>query len=430
MDEGLFFVGLLGLAVAVAIAARRLEMPYTVALVAVGLVVGALHPRSAPRLTRESLYLIFLPGLIYEASQHLDPRTFLESKRMIVLLAVPGMLAAAALTSAALALCAPLAGMGNPRWVAGVLFGALISATDPTAVAALFRTLGAPRRLRTIVEGESLLNDAVAVVLFSMALEFATGTPFAPGRAALELVRVSCVGALVGAAFAGAVVWVGRYVADAVSRVALTTVAAYGSFLVAERWHASGIIATLVAGVLTTHARLVGIPGSADRAVVEACWDYATFALNSLVFLLVGFQSVQLGEVFRLWAPVVVAFLVVTATRAVVVAVATRCLRGSSEAMPSSWPTVLTWSGLRGPLSMVLVLDLPESLPERRLLVDITSGVVVLSILVQGATMTPLLRWLGVLERTKPGSRPDRSNAAVPGLHGGVPGQDRDRATR
>jgi Na+:H+ antiporter len=157
--------------------------------------------------------------------------------------------------------------------------------------------------------------------------------------------------------------------------------------------------------LLSTRPRLVGLPGSAERMVVESCWDYATFALNSLVFLLVGFQSVQLGEVFRLAVPILLAFLVVTITRAVLVVAVTRGLRRTSEAMPTSWTKVLAWSGLRGPLSMVLVLDLPESLPERHLLVDITSGVVVLSILLQGSTMTLLLRRLGIVEPRKPGER-------------------------
>jgi CPA1 family monovalent cation:H+ antiporter len=405
VGQGLFVVGLLGLAVLVAIPARKLEIPYTVALVAVGLLVGALHPPTVPWLTRQTVYLIFLPGLIYAASQHLDVATLRQSKRAVLLLVVPGLLAATAMTSVAIAMCAPIAGLGSPRWIAGILFGTLISATDPTAVVALFGALGLPKRLLTIVEGESLFNDAVAVVLFSMALELATGTPFALGPAVLEFVRVASVGALVGAAVAWLVVWIGGYVSDAVSRVALTTVAAYGSFLLAERFHASGVMASLVAGVVSTHPRLVGVPGSPERAVVESCWDYATFALNSLVFLLVGFQSVQLGEVFRLVVPIVVAFLVVTATRALVVVAVTRSLRRSSEAMPTNWTAVLAWAGLRGPLSMVLVLDLPESLPERHMLVDLTSGVVVLSILLQGSTMTPLLRRLGIVEPRKRGER-------------------------
>jgi CPA1 family monovalent cation:H+ antiporter len=405
VSHGLFLVGLLGLGVLVAIPARKLAIPYTVALVAVGLLVGALHPTTEPWLSREALFLIFLPGLIYAAAQHLDVPTLRQNKRAVLLLAVPGLVAAAALTSVAIALCAPLAGTGSPRWVAGILFGTLISATDPTAVVALFGALGLPKRLLTIVEGESLLNDAVAVVLFSMALELATGTPFTLGRAVLEFVRVASIGALVGAAVAWLVVWIGGWVSDAVSRVALTTVAAYGSFLLAERFQASGVLATLVAGVLSTHPRLVGVPGSTERTVIESCWDYATFALNSLVFLLVGFQSVQLGEVFRLAVPIVVAFLVVTVTRALVVVVVARCLRRSSEAMPTSWTAVLVWSGLRGPLSMVLVLDLPETLAERHLLVDITSGVVVLSILLQGSTMTPLLRRFGIVEPRKRGER-------------------------
>jgi hypothetical protein len=131
--------------------------------------------------------------------------------------------------------------------------------------------------------------------------------------------------------------------------------------------------------------------------MVESWWQFAAFSLNSVVFLLVGFQAVQLGELAGLWAPVTAAYLVVMGTRAVTVAITAAALRRTSEAVPFQWTKVLAWAGLRGPLSMVLALDLPDSVPEKHLVLDITSGVVVLSILLQGLTMPGFLRRAGVL---------------------------------
>jgi CPA1 family monovalent cation:H+ antiporter len=398
MDEGLFFVGLLGIGVLVTIASRKFEVPYTVALVAAGLMLGAVHPAVAPRLTHQSLYLIFLPGLIYEGALHLDTHTFLANRRIIFLLAVPGTVLATVLTTAGLTLLAPLLGLHGARPVAWVVFATLISATDPTAVVALFNSLGLPKRLNTIVEGESLLNDAVAIVLFSIAVELAGGAPFTPGRGLVEFVRVVSLGVVAGATVAALVTFVARYVADDVGRAALTVVAAYGSFLIAERLHLSGIVATLVCALMTSHAGVGGIRGSQERALVESWWRFAAFSLNSVVFLLVGFQAVQLTEVAGLWAPVAVAYLVVTGTRIATVATAAGAVRHTTEAIPAAWMKVLAWAGLRGPLSMVLALDLPDSEPEKRFILDITSGVVVLSILLQGLTMPRFLRRVGVLE--------------------------------
>jgi CPA1 family monovalent cation:H+ antiporter len=392
VDEGLFFVGLLGVAVVVTIAARKYEVPYTVALVAAGLVLGAVHPAVAPRLTHEGLYLVFLPGLIYEGAIHLDTPTFLANKRLILLLAVPGTVLGTVLTSAGLALLAPFLGVHGVRPVAWVVFGTLVAATDPTAVVALFRSLGLPKRLTTIVEGESLLNDAAAIVLFSIAVELAGGAHLTFGRGMIEFLRIASLGAFAGAAVATLVIFVARHVTDTMGRAALTMVAAYGSFLVAERLRLSGVVATLVAALMTAHAGVGGAPGTYDRAVIQSWWQFAAFALNSVVFLLVGFQAVQLGELAGLWAPVVAAYLIVVGTRFAVVGAGCVVLRQTSERVPAGWAQMLAWAGLRGPLSMVLALDLPDSLPEKRVLLDITSGVVVLSILVQGLSMPRFLR--------------------------------------
>lgn len=212
---------------------------------------------------------------------------------------------------------------------------------------------------------------------------------------ALEFARVVGTGAMVGAAIGFGVAQVIRRVDDAMIEITLTTIAAYGSFVAAERVGASGVIATVVAGMLSgNYAARIGMSPS-TRIAVESFWEYVAFALNSLVFLLIGFE-VKLTALRDSWQAIVVAYLVVVVGRAVVVALVSAALRRTRERLPARWSAVLAWGGLRGGLSMVLALSLPASMPHRSFIVTVTFGVVVLSILIQGITMGSLLRVLGL----------------------------------
>ncbi|MEO6575459.1 MAG: cation:proton antiporter, partial [Polyangiaceae bacterium] len=187
-----------------------------------------------------------------------------------------------------------------------------------------------------------------------------------------------------------------RRVDDAMIEITLTTIAAYGSFAAAEQFHVSGVIATVVAGmVVGNYGRHQGM-GPSTRVAVESFWEYVAFALNSVVFLLIGFQ-VRLEELLGSWSSIVLAYVAVMLARAVVVAVTSAMLARSRERLPWRWGVVMTWGGLRGALSMVLVLALPEKFPHRQTLVTMTFGVVLLSLLLQGLTVGPLLRWLGIV---------------------------------
>ena len=392
------FVLLFVVATAVAIAARRFRLPYTVALVLAGLALGVVRLFAPPDLTRELLYAVFLPGLLFEAAFHLEFRDFWRDRTAIVALAVPGVAAAIALTAALLEPIIQALGLGQGfGWGHAVVFGALIAATDPIAVVGMFKSLGAPRRLSILLEGESLLNDGTAIVLFSLVLGLVSGGRVSPSGLVVEFARVVGGGLAVGVLIGLAISQVIRQIDDPMIEITLTTLAAYGSFLAGEQLGFSGVIATVSAGMLCgDYAARTGMSPS-TRIAAETFWEYIAFALNSIVFLLVGLR-VHVSELVASWQLIAAAYAAVTLARAGVVFGGLGLDRVSRrEAWPVSWGTVLTWGGMRGSLSMVLALALPPVFAQRDLLITTTFGVVLLSILVQGLTMKPLLHRLGVV---------------------------------
>jgi CPA1 family monovalent cation:H+ antiporter len=390
------FILLFAIATAVAIAARYFRIPYTVALVVAGLILGVAHAFEPPHLTKELLFAIILPGLIFEAAFHLEFRQFWKNKVAIHSLAIPGVVASIGLTAAILApVVNGLEFIQGFTFIHALVFASIIVATDPIAVVSLFKSLGAPKRLAVLVEGESLLNDGTGVVLFTLVLGVATGGSFTLSGALLEFVKVAGMGALIGGVVGYTISQVIRRIDDATVEITLTVIAAYGSFVAAEHFHYSGVIATVVAGMVCGNwAAHVGMSPT-TRVAVESFWEYLAFALNSVVFLLIGLE-VQLGSLLASWKPILVGFVAVVAGRALVVFAVSALLRPTAERVPWSWSAVLTWSGLRGAISMVLALSLPADFPYRELLINMTFGVVVLSIIVQGMSMAPVLRRLGV----------------------------------
>ena len=384
-------------ATAVAITARRLRIPYTVLLVVAGIVLGNVHAFAPPHLTKELLFAVFLPGLIFEAAFHVDADEFQRNRGAIAALAVPGVVIATGLTAALLVLVGGGLGLTTGfGWGPALVFGAIVAATDPIAVVALFKSLGAPKRLGILVEGESLLNDGTSVVFFTILLGAVAGTAVTASGLAVTFLLTVGVGALVGTAMGLAASTIIRRVDDAMIEITVTTIAAYGSFVLAEELHYSGVIATVVAGMLCgNYAARTGMSPT-TRVAVETFWEYVAFALNSIVFLLIGFE-VQLSRLLDSWLVILAAFVAVVAGRAVVIGVVSALLRPTRERLPRKWTPVLLWGGLKGGLSMVLVLSVPRDFPFRDLLVTMTFGVVVLSILVQGLTISPLMRWLGVI---------------------------------
>ena len=396
MESETILVLLFVVATAVAIAVQRLAVPYTVALVLTGIVLGLLHAFEAPHLTKALLFSVFLPGLLFEAAFYIEFKQFWRNRLTIHSLALPGVVAAIALTAVILTPVANTLLVHGFTWKHALVFGAIISATDPIAVVAIFKSLGVPKRLSVLLEGESLLNDGTAIVFFTLSVALVTGTVVTAGGLFLDFIKIVGIGALIGTAIGMAVSQVIRQVDDPMIEITLTTIAAYGSFLTAEHFHYSGVIATVSAGMLCgNYGARVGMSPSA-RIAVETFWEYVAFALNSIIFLLIGLE-VNFQTLLAAWQAILVAYLVVTGGRALIIFGASSLLRKTRERTPWAWSVILTWGGLRGALPMVLVLSLPKDFPHRELLVSMTFGVVILSILVHGLTMAPLLRRLGIV---------------------------------
>lgn len=394
------FILLLLVASAVAMATKWIRVPYTLALVIVGLVISPMHFIPSVHISPELILLIFLPALLFEAAWNLKLVHLRENLIPIFMLALPGVCLSVGVLSAVLHWA------GGLPWLSSLLFGSMISATDPVSVLALLKQHGLPKRLATIVEGESLFNDGTAVVVFRIIAGLAVGSAtHGSGALALESLREFGVVVIGGVAVGAIVGLLGStltsYFDDHLLEITLTTIAAYGSFLLAEGLGVSPVIAVLVAGlIIGNYGRRMGMSATTQVAV-NAFWEYAAFVVNSLVFLLIGLE-IQMPVLFNNAGAIGWAVLAMLSARAVVIYGLVPLSNLAGPRVPGRWQHVLVWGGLRGSLSVALVLSLPAAIPGRSQLVTMVFGSVIFSLLVQGLTMTPFLRALGLAE--KPGA--------------------------
>jgi monovalent cation:H+ antiporter, CPA1 family len=390
-------IQLLLLASVVAVVVRRLRVPYTVSLVVAGLLITSAQPVRL-ELTAELILAVFVPPLVFEAAFKTQLRHLLDDLPAILMLAIPGVLLTTVAVGLVVAACLPVS------LPTALLFGALMSATDPVAVVALFRKLGVPRRLAVIVEGESLLNDGTSIVVFHLILAAALSPngaglsdPYALLPAAAGFLRVAAGGLLVGLCLGWLTARVIAWLDDYLIETTLTTVLAFGSYLVAEQWKISGVLAVVGAGLVNGNIGPRGMTPT-TRVVLYNFWEYLAFIVNSLVFLLIGSQVNLRDIAAHLW-PLSVAVFAVLGSRALVVYGLSWLFRRRGRDIPWGYRHVLFWGGLRGAIGLALALSLPEAVEDREQLRVMAFGVVLVSILVQGATMAPLVRRLGLAGR-------------------------------
>ena len=387
------FVALIAAAAIVALLTRRSGLPYSVALVLLGLLIAGIGPPAHLVITPELVLIVLVPGLVFEAAYRLDVTELRQTFGGAAILAVPGVLVSAGVV----ALVLTAAGL-QPSLA--FIVGAIVSATDPVSVIATFRTLGAPARLTTLVEAESLFNDGTAVVIFLIAVRAATG-PVEPLEAVLGFIATVVLSAGIGLAIGVVATRVMAYAKDQLIELAVSVVLAYGTYLFADRLGQSGIIATVVAGiVLGTYGRRVGLPAATFTAL-DQTWEFIAFLLTAFVFLLIGL-AITLGTLVDSAGAIALGVVAILVGRAIVVYAilggASRAVRafGRGSAVPTAWLHVLFWAGLRGAIAVGLALSLPADLPERSHLQAIVFGITLFTLLVQGATTDLLLRRLGV----------------------------------
>lgn len=382
-------IELLLIASLVAIVVRRLHIPYTVALVVVGLFLTTQSSLSF-ELTPELILALFVPPLVFEAAFHLHLTELRRNLTSILMLAIPGVLLTTLIVGGIVSF-----GTGLALPVA-LVFGSLVAATDPVAVVSLFRLLGVPKRLSVLVEGESLLNDGTAIVLFNLMVAVVVTGKFDLLNGVFEFFKVSAGGVAVGLALGWIVSRLIARIDDYLIEITLTTVLAYGSYLLAEQLHFSGVLAVVTAGLIAGSLGPQGMSPT-TRIVLYNFWEYITFLVNSLVFLLIGLD-IDLFALFQSWEIVAWAIGAVLVARVVVVYGLGWITNRLGEPISLRWRHVIAWGGLRGALSLALALSLPITFGEERyLLRTMAFGVALFTLLIQATTMRPLVRKLGII---------------------------------
>lgn len=378
----------------------RLGFPFSAFLVALGFVGSELFIFAGGdtglrwEIFHDLVFFLFLPVLIFEAAFNMDRRELRRNLPQILLLAVPLTLLATVVTAALLFL-----GIGHPQgfpWMAALIAAALLSATDPVAVLALFKRLGAPGRLRTVVDGESLFNDATAIVLFMLLLSLASGERSEAGVLDTmgAFLLIFSGGALAGAVVAGLAMGMLRLIGGAVLRGVISLLAAYGAFLLSESLHFSGVMATLVAGLVLGRVR---DSAPQEGRALHLLWEYKGWLANTLLFLISGI-SFQVAMFSQQWLAMLIGIAAVLLARAINVFVFLPVFERlpGVQPTPRAWRPVIWSGGVRGAVTLALALSLPPSLEYWWTIQSIAYGVVLWTLLVHAGSMPWLMRRLGL----------------------------------
>jgi CPA1 family monovalent cation:H+ antiporter len=391
MDLLLFrALSLLGLAILVALAARRLRLPYTVGLVLAGAAVALTRSHAGLALTHDLIFDIVLPPLLFEAALNLSWSDLRRDLLPVVALSTIGVALCAIVVAAGLALL-----LGWPLESA-LVFGALIAATDPIAVIALIKESGVTGRLSLLIEAESLFNDGAAAVLFTLLLLWAAHDP---GNARDPLAAITTFAIVAGGGLAAGfgigliAVMIAGTSDDHLVETALTVVAAFGSFLVAEHFGASGVLASVAAGmtmgnigVLMTKERFGLSITSHGRAFALEFWEFAAFLANSLVFLLIGSALATIDFAREGFLALALVIALALLGRAAAVYPVSFAFTPTRWRIPLNQQHLLWWGGLRGALALALALALPADLPRRDDILISAFAVVAFSVIAQGLT--------------------------------------------
>jgi len=395
-------IGMLILAVLVGIIARRLRVPYTVGLVILGLLL-TLFSQVDVNISPTLILALLVPPLIYEAAFHLDFSTLRDNWVTILMMAVPGVILTTLIVGGVVAW-----GTGLALPVA-IVFGTLVSATDPVSVVALFRSIGVPKRLQMLLEGESLFNDGTAIVLFDLVLILAlTGTEnFNLTTSIFDFLLVAGGGLAIGAIMGGAISQIISRIDDYLIETTLTTILAYGAYLLAELLGVSGVLAVVAAGLISGSIGPRGMSPT-TRIVVFNFWEYAAFLANSFIFLLIGLR-IEITLLFANWQLILWAIAAILLAR--VISVYT--LSGIGPKIPFKWKHVLYWGGLRGAISLALALSLPSELAGAESIQLMAFGVVLFTLLFQGFSMERLVKNLNLVERSPEQDEYERRHAHI-----------------
>jgi CPA1 family monovalent cation:H+ antiporter len=401
----LILSGLLLLAIAVQPLARILHIPFSALLVITGfvaselLVLAGIDTGIRADSFHDLIFFVFLPVLVFESAYSINARLLLKNLLPILFLAIPLMLLSTVISAALIYL-----GIGHSSgfpWIAALLTGALLSATDPVAVVALLRQMGVSERLALLMEGESLFNDATAIVIFGVFLSIATGVegPMSMSTASMHFLQVFFGGLLVGTITGLLFIGLLKLLREPLVKALATVISAYLSFIVAESmFHVSGVMAVLVNGLLLGYQSQPTTPGSSP-GFVQQLWEFNSYVANALVFLLMG-ATITLDMFEERWLAMLIGIGGVLIARALGIFTCVPLLNRATPIEPIKRPyqIVMFWGGLRGAVTLALALSLPTTLEYWWTIQSIAFGVVLFTLFIQATSTAPLLKHYGLNE--------------------------------
>ena len=389
---------------------RNSKLPYTVVLLLVGIAAGGVNELElfgtntlisdtftlVGHIDPHLILFLFLPTLIFESAYSMEPHLFFRIAPQVILLAVIGLIISMFLSALAVSWLLSW-GMGT-----ALLFGALICATDPVAVVALLKEKSSRKRLETLVEGESLLNDGTAIVFFSLFYGFALGTTTEVEAMSVvaEFIWVVSAGLIIGAVIGWIILWIiGKLINQPLIEITLSVAAAYLTFIIAESLHVSGVIALVALALMFSTLGRIHISPEISH-FLHQFWGMMVYMANTLIFLIVGIV-IMTHTTFdspQLWADLGVLYILLILIRATSVLTLMPLLDRIGVGITRQKATVLVWGGLRGAVSLALALSLAQdsAVPEqlREQILFLTAGIVFLTIVINGSTMEWLLHLL------------------------------------
>ncbi len=414
MHEAEIIELVLGLLVVVALAvtvSRRVGIPYPILLVALGIVIGFVPGMPQVDLGPDLVFLLFLPPILFAAGFFTSIRDFRANLRPILLLAIGLVLVTTLAVGVVMHALVPSMG-----WAAAFALGAIVSPPDAVAATSIAQRLGLPRRAVTVLEGESLVNDATALVALRFAVAAALTGVFSVGDAVVTLGVVAVGGVLIGLAVGLAAAWLLGRLTDPPVEVLVSMLLPFAAFLPAEQLGFSGVLAVVTAGILIGY-RAPHIMSSETRILGSGAWQMLLFLLNGLIFILIG---LQLPSIMTRLSDYPTADLALYAVAVSVTVIAVRILwifpatylprrlsaglRARDPAPPWQAVLVIGWAGMRGVVSLAAALSLPltlpsgEAFPERALIIFLTFVVILVTLVGQGLTLPLLIKRLGVAD--------------------------------
>ncbi|MDQ0196428.1 cation:proton antiporter [Paenibacillus wynnii] len=396
---------LLAVSMGVIAVAKKINQPFSIALVVVGLLLGTLNVpflEQAERFITQShvfqaiIISLFLPILLGDATLKLPFSHLREQSKPVLALAFGGTLLSYLIIALAV------------YWILGVplvvafTFAALMSATDPISVISIFKSLGVPKNVVTIIEGESLFNDGIAVVLFQISsvylISYMEMGWLGIGSGLLLFLKFSLGGILIGAVMGYLFSQLIRFYDDYPLEIGFSMLLFFGSYFIAEHFHVSGVIAVVVSGLIFgSYGAKIGM-SETTKTNINSFWDVITLIANSLIFLMIGLEIKNINFMDE-WGLIAGAIVIVLIGRTLALYASLHYIKN----FPSAWKAILNWGGLKGSLSIALALSLPPSFEGRQDVLVLTFSVVLFSLLAQGLTIKPLAMKLGLTQEKKTG---------------------------